>query len=261
MDIAVLGGDKRQIYLSRLFEEDGHRVHRFAMGEKAVLPDKVHMAVLPLPSFKDGMLNAPLSQEKYSKDQVMAMLSGAGRVFGGMVQDETMTDYNKCESFTIKNAYITAKCAVMMLQQILERPLSGVKILVSGYGRIGKFLTQELIKEGCAVTVTARKERDLAMAGCAGAEARLCSDMKDAVRGVDIVANTAPSLVIGQGEIDCCKKDCLFMELASAPYGIDMKYAEKTGRKVCMASGLPGKMMPMAAAEAIRDAIYYLWEG
>ena len=71
----------------------------------------------------------------------------------------------------------------------------------------------------------------------------------------DFVVNTAPAPVLGERELRALPGAAL-IELASPPYGIDAAAAERLGRKVQLASGLPGKTAPEAAAKAVRDAVY-----
>ena len=45
------------------------------------------------------------------------------------------------------------------------------------------------------------------------------------------------------------KRDVILMELASAPYGMDMAAAEKLGLNVQIEGGLPGRYCPGDAAQ------------
>ena len=45
------------------------------------------------------------------------------------------------------------------------------------------------------------------------------------------------------------------IELASAPYGLNMQKAVKLGLRVCVESGLPGRYAPLDAGEALFDAL------
>ena len=73
LQVAVIGGDKRQVSLCALLAREGHRVRCFAL-EKAALPLKAEQAgcllscvygaewvLLGIPSEKGGTVFAPLS--------------------------------------------------------------------------------------------------------------------------------------------------------------------------------------------------------
>ena len=50
-------------------------------------------------------------------------------------------------------------------------------------------------------------------------------------------------------------RDTPIIELASAPYGLEMQKAVKLGLQVCVESGLPGRYAPLDAGEALFDAL------
>ena len=52
------------------------------------------------------------------------------------------------------------------------------------------------------------------------------------------------------------KEDCLLIDLASNPGGIDKKEAKNRGLKLIWALALPGKVAPITTAEFIKDTVY-----
>ena len=52
------------------------------------------------------------------------------------------------------------------------------------------------------------------------------------------------------------KKECLIIDLASNPGGVDRVASKKLGIKTIWALSLPGKVAPLTSAEFIRDTIY-----
>ena len=76
----------------------------------------------------------------------------------------------------------------------------------------------------------------------------------------DLVFNTAPALVLDAGRLKELREDCVVLELASPPGGVDLDAARQLGRRVVRAAGLPGKVAPLTAAAAIRDSIYHILE-
>ena len=75
----------------------------------------------------------------------------------------------------------------------------------------------------------------------------------------DAVVNTVPSVLFGRAELEAFGEAKL-IELASPPYGFDTGAAEALGKRVRLASGLPGKTAPESAAEAIKTTIYAILE-
>ena len=54
-------------------------------------------------------------------------------------------DYSDNELFLLQNAELTAHGAIKILYENLQKPINKAKILITGFGRIGKILTQILV--------------------------------------------------------------------------------------------------------------------
>ena len=162
--------------------------------------------------------------------------------------------------FTVGNVAITAEAAIEQLMRSGEKTLLGSHVLVTGRGRIASLISPRLRALGSYVTVCARKAEDRAMAqalglGCCGfAEIpRLAEDM-------DFVVNTVPAEVLDWETLGGFQKDCVLLELASAPGGFDPEIAAGLGLHTVFAPGLPGTYAPLSAVELMRDTIYTIME-
>jgi len=62
--------------------------------------------------------------------------------------------------------------------------------------------------------------------------------------------------VLGIEELEDVKLDCLILDLASKPGGVDLGAAGKLGLTVIWALSLPDKVAPVTAGAAIRDTVY-----
>jgi len=273
MNFSMIGGDARSVRLAGLLREDGHTVRHFALEQ--ALPDgaanlaaaleKADCVVLPLPAARDGALNAPYSASVVPMDALLhALPSGtlvcAGKADPAMREICTargliLRDYFLREDFTLANAVLTANAAAALMAG--QSPLSGKHVLISGYGRIGKHLASLLLCAGAAVTVAARNPAARAQARSLGCRAVPIAQAPEA--GYDFVVNTVPSPIFGLDAIRAFgSARCI--ELASPPYGFDLTAARDAGTEVLLASGLPGKYAPDAAAAAVRDSIYAILE-
>lgn len=72
----------------------------------------------------------------------------------------------------------------------------------------------------------------------------------------DIIINTVPHLVLTEERLQYVKKDCLLVDLASNPGGIDKRAAKDKNLKLIWALALPGKVAPVTTAEFIKDTVY-----
>ena len=65
-----------------------------------------------------------------------------------------------------------------------------------------------------------------------------------------------PGLDLGREELEDLKSDCLVLDLASKPGGVDLSAAGELGLTVIWALSLPGKVAPVTAGAAIKTTIY-----
>lgn len=272
MKFIVMGGDERAVSLCSLLESDGHGVFPLALEEALPVSGPPDYAgadgvILPLPAEKGGFLNAPLSPGFYRVEELLEPLPPGKRVFAGMAGDSfrrfcekkglKMADYFRREEFQIKNAALTAEGTVSLLMGLDGGGLCGRRVLISGFGRIGRLLALRLRAMGAEVTAAARSPGDRAWAQAMGFRALelQCA----AASGYDFAVNTVPAPIFGEAEI-AAFSGARLVELASAPYGFDLAAAGRMGRAVTLAPGLPGRCAPVAAAGAIRDTIYNMLE-
>ena len=74
----------------------------------------------------------------------------------------------------------------------------------------------------------------------------------------NIIFNTVPSILLNEKELQILKQtnqNCIIIELASSPGGVDLKKAEEYNIKVIYAQGLPGKVAPYTVAKYIKETI------
>lgn len=136
-----------------------------------------------------------------------------------------------------------------------EITLHGSKALVLGFGRCGKALAHMLKGIGADTSVEARNLADLAYIGSYGYTPIPLVELTSYIGQYDFIFNTIPSLILDQKKLKNVKTDCLLIELASKPGGIDYESAKELGIKVIDGQSLPGKVAPETAAKIIFDTI------
>ncbi|MFQ9472065.1 MAG: dipicolinate synthase subunit DpsA [Oscillospiraceae bacterium] len=277
----VLGGDMRQGKLAQLLAEDGHRVHTYALEDGAVPApgltaepglsgvEQADCVVLPLPVSSGGrLLNAPLSRPLSSDYRgarpsipgadALRRPGGPGHRRLGPERGLTIRDYFAREELAVANAVPTAEGAVQIAMEQLPITIHGARVLVVGFGRVGRALAQRLAALGAKVTVAARRYESLAWAQASGYGAEQTGQLAGWLCGYDLVVNTVPTLVLGEAELADLKPDCLVLDLASKPGGVDLEAAGRLGRTVIWALSLPGKVAPVTAGSAIKNTIYHM---
>lgn len=271
-NIAVLGGDRRQIRLAELFAADGWEVITWGLekggGVNPVPLDRAiqcDIIILPLPILRGDSLNLPLTDTVIKPEELWKRLRSTQIILGGAVGDLNekisesfglrIQDYYDREDVQIANAVLTAEGAIMRMMEETEYTVQGSRCLVVGYGRIGKALAQRLQAFGAVVTVSARSGCDLAWIKACGFRALLLNEMSGRLQEFDVIFNTAPAQVLGAKLLSGVRKDVLLVELASLPGGFDEEYVKENSLSIIIERGLPGKTAPMSAARTIKDGI------
>ena len=109
---------------------------------------------------------------------------------------------------------------------------------------------------GAKVYCEARKNSDLAWIKAYGYNTVNLSELSEKIHEFDIIINTVPALVIDKEKIDKIKEDCVIIDLASNPGGVDKEAVKQRGLKLIWALSLPGKVAPITSAEFIKETIY-----
>ena len=150
----------------------------------------------------------------------------------------------------------TAEGAIQLAMEELPITLHGARVLVIGYGRLGRVLADRLAGLKARVSVAARRYADLAWAENCGYGVEHTGQLEGWLCGYDLVVNTIPAPVLTRRELEDLKPDCLILDLASKPGGVDLRAAGELGLTVIWALSLPGKVAPVTAGAAIKSTIY-----
>ncbi len=266
----VLGGDKRQLYTAAALKDDGNRVFicGFDNSEDAemlssVSPEELARCdniILPLPVTRDGInINAPYCPKKINLYSFLNTVRDKN-IFLGMkdrlspeYQTANIYDYAKREDFALDNAVPTAEGAIGTAVNEYDGTIFGSRVLVAGYGRIGKKLSRLLFLMGADVSVSARKRSDLT----AIYQNRMTPvTYNELGSNYDIVFNTVPYMIFDKNTLESIKPCSLIIDLSSLPGGIDINACETLGIKAVRALSLPGKTAPKTSGIIIKNTIY-----
>ncbi len=164
-------------------------------------------------------------------------------------------DYYEDPRLQYANAVPTAEGAISILIDRLPGTLQGSTGLISGFGRIGKTLSQKLKLLGADLTVSARKDADLGAIEAFGMRPVQTGRYLCCLDQYDYIINTVPAAVLAPDHYKQIRPDCLLLELASPPGGFEEKYCREYDLQIVRAPGLPGRCAPKAAGEAIAAAV------
>ncbi len=269
---AIIGGDYRYKFLSEILKDEGYEVNVY--GNKYCNDDgfentmkNADVVIAPIPFSKDDInvymegCNGLTAEEltdvmmRYGiKNIICGVISGSmRRKFSA--SNIAAYDLFDMEEVAIQNAVPTAEGAIMTAMQESSRVLFGSKALIIGYGRCGKVLASMLKGIGADVSVSFRKKADKAFISAYGMTAVDIKEMSSNVNKYDFIFNTAPAMVLDRELLKRIKKDCVIIDLAQAPGGVDYSYARDLNIKALYCPGLPGRIAPYTAAEILRSAI------
>ena len=238
MRINIVSLDQRYKIVNELLCKDGY-------DAKICTPNEVEPAANCLIlSVRRELTNSELEQvfSKINKETVV--LCGDDDRIDKLFDGKRIV-YSRDSDFLQKNANLTAEATVSFLHSLIKDELKERIVFVSGYGRIGRLICKNLYNLGCAVFAYARRkeiEEQILKDG-------ICPLNLDQCVNADIIINTVPYPIYSKEIIDRIPKSTYIIELASYPYGFECM------NRTVVASGLPGKLLPIGASRVIYDTI------
>ena len=160
-------------------------------------------------------------------------------------------DLLKDEQYLAKNAAITADCALKYATPLLKTTVPDSRVLIIGWGRIGKCLANLLKSAGCVPTVAARNQNDICLLRAMGYNAIDTKSIPYLPDQYHLIFNTVPAPIMQENIRN--RFSAIIVDLASQP-GIE-------GKDVYCARGLPGILAPCSSGKLIaQTVIRYLEE-
>ena len=280
-NFAVVGGDLRIVKLVKMLAADGNKVYTYGL-EKAeeikeisniIMCEKLsevvkntEIVIGPIPFSSNGKdINSPFSDKQISIRDLMHIINAKILIAGSitpevyeLANDEyiEIVDIMKREELAVLNTISTAEGAIEIIIENTNKIIHGSKILILGFGRIGKVLARKLAGLSAKVTCAARKDEDLAWIKAYGHIGTNINAIGENLSEYDVIINTVPHLILTEDKIKYIRDDCLLVDLASNPGGIDKKAAKDKNLKLIWALALPGKVAPVTTAEFIKDTVY-----
>lgn len=200
-----------------------------------------------------------------AEPQQLAAAKPGGLVFGGSFSPNVircagnrglrLVDCLADPGFAERNAVPTAEGALLLLLQNRTRTLRQSPVLVLGFGRVGRVLTDRLLALGARVTVAARSAGQCAQAEGMGADSIPLCRMGELLPFYETAVNTIPAPVLGQEQLRLLPQGSFILDLASAPGGTDFAAARQLGLRALHAPGLPGRFFPDTAGTLYAETV------
>ena len=281
----VLGGDLRNVKLAGMLADDGNRVYSFGQDRSDEILDdgriekctslktameKAQVIIGPVPfSSNEDFINAPFAHDKIMIDDLMK--SNKSKIFiSGSIKDDLkkrldekymeVIDIMKRDDLAILNTIATAEGTIEVAIKNTDKILQGSRVLILGFGRVGKIVANKFSKMSAIVTCAARKVSDLAWIKAYGYNSLNINYMLYDLKEFDIIINTVPQTILRERELKHIDAEALIIDLASSPGGIDGKIAKSMGLNFIWALALPGRIAPSSSAKFIKDTVYTILE-
>ncbi len=275
--IGVIGGDTRQLAAAHKLAEEGFSVYCFGTpkndGRYNGFTECTNLegcvsgcaaVVLGVPYSTDGKwLNCPPEDYAISVKALLCAMTPGQLLLGGRLDKNLYEaagrhsvkalDYFTSEELTVLNAIPTAEGAIEIAMKELDSVLRDARVLVCGFGRVGKVLAHTLKEFGCDVTVSCRRKSESAWCRVYGYDFLAIGELCNGIGRYDVIFNTVPAPVFTRELLYNTK--AVIIDLASAPGGVDTCAAGELGVKVIHALSLPGKVAPRTAGEIIAGSV------
>lgn len=280
-NFTVVGGDLRIIKLAQMLAKDGNKIYAYGVEKAEELKTNPNIKICeklseaiktseiiigPIPFSSNGKdINAPFSDNQISIREFMHLINAKILIAGSitpevydLANDEyiEIIDILKREELAVLNTISTAEGTIEIIIANTNKIIHGSNVLVLGFGRIGKVLARKLAGLSAKVTCAARKDEDLAWIKAYGHKGTNINTLGENLAEYDIIINTVPHLILTEERLKYIKEDCLLVDLASNPGGIDKRAAKDKNLKLIWALALPGKVAPVTTAEFIKDTVY-----
>lgn len=266
---ALIGGDKRSIYLAEILTKNGHTVIMYGFDKNGIinkmsLEDTLNFAdyiICGIPFTRDNVsLNTPLSSEKILLKTLLKLTPSNKLIFTGALHkslDEIpyLIDIYKTDNVTKYSTIATVEGALKIAIESTNITLYQSNILVIGYGNIGSYLSKKLSDLGASVTVISRSSDSIKQALDDTFNAYSFFELDRHLKNKSIIINTAPTTQIDKDNINLIDDKCVYIELASKPFGINYEDSVNSSLKVIYGLSLPGIVSPKTISNVLFEEI------
>ncbi len=266
---ALIGGDTRNIFLLEELIKNGHTVYKYGFDKKGLandltLEECIYVAdyvICATPFTRDNTsLNTPLTKEKILIKDLLKLVPKDKLIFTGALtgkfkENEQLIDIYITNEVTRKSTIATVEGALKIAIENTNISINESQTLIIGYGKIGSYLAKILKELGSNVTVISRSSTSIKKAVDDGFNSYSNVDLDRNLHNKDIIFNTADSIQIDENNIDLIDENCVYIELASSPFGINYEDSVNSNLKVIYGLSLPGIVSPKTISKVIYSEI------
>lgn len=266
--VSVIGGDRRYRWAAEELCRRGFSVEVFGVPALENTAENLMEALkgaalvlLPMAPLLDGKLS--VAGESVDAIMLPELMEPGGVLVAGRLPENLEAwlsgqglicfEYLEQERYLLQNARVTAEGALGLLIGEMDRTIRGSRILITGWGRIGKYLAEMLREMGAEVTVAVRRENQKNKLEVLGYRTERIGEYHGKYHAV---VNTVPATIFEEKQLrNVMDEGCVLLELASMPGGFPAALPVTDGR------GLPGKTAPRTAGRQLAELVVAFYDG
>lgn len=282
-NILVLGGDSRYLHLISYLAERNAKLSVIGFNEYTFLfPQITHTTIDEIDYSTFDAIILPITGTSsigkitptFSEDEIYMTADNINNtpkhctVFTGTANDflkqiterteRTLVTLLDRDDIAILNSIPTAEATLKLAIEHTNYVMHKADIMILGFGRVGFTTARIFHNVGAHVTVASRSDTDFARITEMGMTPVHINHILEHLNDSKVIINTIPHLVLTREVIKEMNKDCLIIDLASAPGGTNFTAAKDYGVQALHALGLPGKIAPKSAGQILAQTIVEL---
>ena len=187
MKYAIIGGDLRLVELANILEKENNEIYTYGIEKSEDLKEnkrinicqnlkqaleKAEKIISAIPFSTDGIkVNTPFSNNEIKIQELADQIKGKTLIAGNIKEDilEELKSMNikvidvmKNEELAILNTIATAEGTIKIIIENTKINIQNSKILILGYGRVGKTLSYKLKALSAKVTCASNNKEESA---------------------------------------------------------------------------------------------------
>lgn len=278
----VIGGDDRLVYTARKLLDYGCFVTVYNLSAEAPscpgarrlcqaesmrqLCSSCRLIIGPAPFTKDRQnLFCKKENAVLSVQDFLDSCQRGAELFAGSIPDSVckgcagrgiaVHDFMKEESLALRLSIAAAEGAIAEAIVRQKTNLCASRCLVLGYGRLGMALADRLAGLHACVHVLDHREDALAKALSLGFPIVRYGQLPECISSYEYIFNTVPACLLTEKCLCHASAECIVIDLASMPGGVDYDAAGRLSVRAVHALGLPGIYAPVSSGYAIAESI------
>lgn len=227
-EILIFGGDKRLLYAAEMLNEK-YSYHvtpaiEIPLNSLSVVKG-FSTVIIPIPFSADGKsVYTPFFKKSVPINIFFENCHSDVRLIGGTIpetyssQKKHYYDLTKDDEFIKSNLQPTIEGIIQYILNSIEYSISGSKILIIGFGRLGKMLAKHLQTFGAEIAVACSNNDEISVAKDANLYSCTIEQKSDRF-DIDIIVNTVPAHVLTEQELKRISCHTMLIDVASVPGG------------------------------------------